>query len=306
MTTLARAHAADRDHLLTTALYLAEHGMHVFPLAPGTKVPALRREWEQRATTDPDRIRRCWSAGPFNIGVACGPSRLLVVDCDTPKNDTPPPPAPFDVPGVNEGADVLVLLAERYAEPFPLDAYTVNTGRGGMHLYFRQPPGEPLRNTAGRLGWLIDTRGMGGYVVGPGSVVDGRPYTAFGAPHAAPLPAWLARLLTAPKQASATRLSPGAGAPRQRTGSAYAQKVLREELAKILAARPGTRNDTLNAVAFNLGRHVARGSIPADLAEDTLTRAVDHLAAQPGGDHAKSTATAQKAFEDGQQKGASK
>jgi hypothetical protein len=200
---------------------------------------------------------------------------------------------------------VLVLLAERYAERFPLDAYTVNTGRGGMHLYFRQPPGEPLRNTAGRLGWLIDTRGAGGYVVGPGSVVDGRPYSGFGAPHADPLPGWLTRLLTGPKQAPAARQSPPASAPR-RTGSAYAQKVLREELAKILAAQPGTRNDTLNAVAFNLGRHVTRGTILADLAEDTLTRAVDSLAAQPGGDHAKSTATARKAFEDGQQKGASK
>lgn len=297
MTTIAPAPAASQDQLLTTALHLAAHGMYVFPLKPGTKVPALHGGWEQRATTDPDRIRRCWGDGPYNIGVACGPSGLLVVDLDTPKPDTPPPPAPFDVPGVNEGADVLVLLAERYAESFPWDTYSVTTGRGGLHLYFRQPVGQPLRNTAGRLGWLIDTRGAGGYVVGPGSVVDGRPYTPAGEPVAAPLPGWLARLLTAPKHtpgvASGSRPDP------PRKGSAYAQKVLGQELAKILAAKDGTRNDTLNAVAFNLGRHVARGTVPQDLALDTLARAVEAL----GGDVAKSTSTARNAFADGQQKG---
>jgi Bifunctional DNA primase/polymerase, N-terminal len=301
VTVIAPDLAADRAALLDSALTLARAGMHVFPLKPNTKVPALRQGWEERATTDPDRIRRCWSDGPYNIGVACGPSRLLVVDCDTPKADTPPPPEPFNVPGVNEGADVLVMLAERYAEPFPLDAYTVNTGRGGMHLYFRQPEGEPLRNTAGRLGWLIDTRGDGGYVVGPGSIVDGRPYRAFGEPHAEPLPGWLARLLTAPKQRPVAPTRPPnqpAGGPRQ--PGAYAAKVLREELATILGAQPGTRNDTLNRVAFNLGRHVARGTVPEDLARDALDYAVGKL----GGDVAKSETTARRSFEDGLQKGA--
>lgn len=292
----AHALAANPDELLITALDLAGHGMHVFPLAPGTKVPALHRDWESRASTDPDRIRRCWSQGPYNIGVACGPSGLLVVDLDTPKPETPPPPAPFNVSGVNEGADVLVMLAERYAEPFPWHTFTVRTGRGGLHLYFCQPAGEALRNSAGRLGWLIDTRGVGGYVVGPGSIVDGNPYRAAGELIAAPLPAWLARLLTMPKHYPAPA---SAARPAPRTGSAYAQKVLREELAKVLGAMPGTRNDTLNAVAFNLGRHVARGTVPCDLAEDTLARAVDAL----GGDTAKSTSTVRSAFADGQAKG---
>ncbi|MBR7829254.1 bifunctional DNA primase/polymerase [Actinospica sp. MGRD01-02] len=301
MTVTTTAATADRTTLLTSALMLAERGMHVFPLKPGTKVPALYGEWEQRATTDPTRIRRCWSGGPYNIGVACGPSGLLVVDCDTPKPETPPPSAPFNVPGVNEGADVLVMLAERYAAPFPWGDFHVVTGRGGMHLYFRQPDGPALRNTAGRLGWLIDTRGAGGYVVGPGSIVDGKPYRAFGEPYAEPLPGWLARLLTAPKQRPVAPTRPPnrpAGGPRQ--PGAYAAKVLREELATILAAKPGTRNDTLNKVAFNLGTHAARGTVPEDLARDTLDFAVGNLS----GDVAKSEATARRSFEDGLQKGA--
>ena len=299
MTTLAPA-TADKAVLLDSALSLAARGLHIFPLQPGSKLPALKHDWESRATTDPDRIRRCWSDRPCNIGVACGPSGLLVVDCDTPKEATPPPPAPFNVPGVNEGADVLAALAERYAEPFPWHTFHVTTGRAGLHLYFRQPEGEPLRNTAGRLGWLIDTRGQGGYVVGPGSVVDGRPYRGFGELDPAPLPGWLARQLTATKHRPAPTRPPGKPTNGPRPGGAYAATVLREELAKILAAAPGTRNDTLNKVAFNLGRHAARGTVPEPLAWETLDYAVGRL----GGDTAKSETTARTAFARGQAKGA--
>src|SRR5690349_6896433 len=61
------------NELLTAALSAAGRGWHVFPLRPDDKRPAIER-WEQRATTDPDRIRRCWTAGPYGIGLACGPS----------------------------------------------------------------------------------------------------------------------------------------------------------------------------------------------------------------------------------------
>jgi hypothetical protein len=290
---------AGRTALLDGALMLAARGLHVFPLKPGSKIPALRSDWENRATTDPTKLRHCWETGPYNIGIACGPSGLVVVDLDTPKPDTAPPPAPFNVPGVNEGADVLTLLAERYAASFPWDTYTVATGRGGMHLYFRQPEGEALRNTAGRLGWLIDTRGVGGYVVGPGSVVDGKPYRVAVEAPPAPLPGWLHRLLTAPKAAPARAGAAPPGKARRR-GSAYAEAVLRGELARVLGARPGTRNDTLNKAAFTLGSHAARGTVPEDLARAALDYAVDRL----GGDTAKSAATARKAFDDGKQKGA--
>jgi hypothetical protein len=44
------------------AQHLASRGWPVFPLAPGTKHPAIKA-WESRASTDPQRIRRCWHAG---------------------------------------------------------------------------------------------------------------------------------------------------------------------------------------------------------------------------------------------------
>ena len=88
------------------ALAYARRSWHVFPLVPGEKRPAITR-WEDRATLDPTRIGRCWhrrtSAGPFGVGIACGPSRLVVVDLDQPKPNTVLPDG-WRVPGVVDGA----------------------------------------------------------------------------------------------------------------------------------------------------------------------------------------------------------
>ena len=281
--------------LLATALGLARRGFHVFPLKPGSKVPALAADWEGRATTDPARIERCWRAAPFNIGIACGPSGLLVLDLDTPKPDTPPPGPPFDEPGVHDGADALAILCVRHAERLPFDTFAVATGRGGMHLYYRQPDGAPLRNSASRLGWLIDTRGAGGYVVAPGSTVNGNAYRLIHDTAPAPLPVFLARLLTAPKP----RPRPATRAPAGRAPSAYAAAVLRGELAKLATAKPGTRNDTLNAAAFTLGTHVSKGTLSRALAEAALSE----VAQRWGGDVGKSLNTIERGLNDGERKG---
>ncbi|MGW3241617.1 bifunctional DNA primase/polymerase [Streptomyces sp. NPDC001070] len=53
---------------------------------PGDKRPAVRA-WENRATTDHGRIAHCRFAGDFNIGIATGPSRLVVLDLGTSKDD---------------------------------------------------------------------------------------------------------------------------------------------------------------------------------------------------------------------------
>lgn len=283
------------NHLLTTALDLAGHGMHVFPLKPNSKVPALTHNWEGRATINPATIERCWATGAYNIGVACGPSGLYVLDLDTPKPDTPPPAPPFDDPSITTGADALAQLALLNAEPYPGDVMTVITGRGGEHLYFRQPESAVLRNTAGKLGYLIDTRGVGGYVVGPGSVVNGRPYRATFLAEPAPLPAWIRRLLDPPK-----RPTPTGPPPRYCSPSKYADAVLRSELDKVLSAKPGTRNDTLNRVAFTLGTHITRGTLPTDLVERALTEVAHRL----GGDMNKSLNTINNGLSAGMQKGA--
>ena len=87
-------------------------------------------------------------ARPYNIGVACGPSGLLVIDLDTPKPGEVPPPQ-WAQPGITDGADVLAALCERHRQPFPCETFMVRTGRGGLHLYFTAPPGLRPGNTCG-------------------------------------------------------------------------------------------------------------------------------------------------------------
>ncbi|WP_279582626.1 bifunctional DNA primase/polymerase [Fodinicola feengrottensis] len=102
-----------------------------------------------------------------------------------------------------------------------LDTFTVTTGRNGLHLYFTAPSGVQLRNTESKIGWLIDTRAQGGYVVAAGSTVAGKPYLLTLDRDPAPLPPWSLQLLL-PSPAPIRRPAPmPAGAARR---SAYVEK----------------------------------------------------------------------------------
>src|SRR6266702_2051168 len=252
------------NRMLLAALDHARRGWRVFPLRPGDKRPAIK-DWETRATTDRERITRAWRAGPFNIGIATGPSGLVVLDLDQPKPGAIPPAA-WRHPGIRDGGDVLAVLADANDQPLPAETYTVRTCSDGTHLYFTAPPGVSLRNSAGRLGWLIDTRAHGGYVVGAGSSVHRRPYSVAHDTMPATLPSWLAERLTDPEPTP----KPTAATPVQ-TPPAYAAAALRGELDRVLAAGEGTRNHTLNAAAFALGQLVAGGLLARQLAKDALT-----------------------------------
>jgi hypothetical protein len=238
------------------ALAAAEAGHYVFPVQPRGKVPTIKG-WEQAATRDPDQIRDWWTQQPrSNIGIAVGRAGMIVIDLDTRPAQTPPP----HWAGARNGADVLARLAHEAGEPLP-DTYTVRTP-SGKHLYFTAPTGVELRNTQGEtgLGYCVDTRGIGGFVVGAGSVrAEGRYKVAHPGP-VAPLPDWLVRALTPPpvvprqRQGSA-RVSPG-------RGGAYARVVLTDQTARVAhagAAGPGTRHRTLLIAAIKIGGLIAAG-----------------------------------------------
>lgn len=256
-----------RDGLLALALGYAARGWRVFPVSVGRKKPPAVKDWENRATTDPERITRAWTTALYNVGIACGPSKLVVIDLDMPKPGETPPAA-YRQPGVNGGADVLAMLCEALDQPFPA-TYAVRTASGGLHLYFTAPAGVPLHNTAKRLGWLIDTRASGGYAVAAGSIVNGRPYEVICECDPEPLPAWLTERLADPAPPPPR---PAETAPTG-TGAGYAAAALRGELDRVLAAQPGQRNHTLNQAAFALGQLVAAGLLTRALVEDALTLA---------------------------------
>jgi hypothetical protein len=275
--------------LLAAALAAAARGWHVFPLRPDAKRPAFpdhaadrctgtdpwchngHTGWEKRATTDPDRIRRAWSTRPYGIGVACGPSGLLVVDLDQPKPGATPPP---DWPGARSGTDVLALLARRAGRSIPA-TYTVHTGRGGTHLYFTRPAGARLGNSAGGIGWLVDTRATGGYVVAAGSTVAGRPYTVADDRPPAPLPDWLLTRLTTPVPA------PASTPPAVERVSAYLRAAVAGEVAHVAAATEGSRNRTLFTAAAVLGQLVTGAGLPAELVTAELEQAAAGIGLGP-------------------------
>lgn len=262
-----------REQLGRAAVELAERGWRVFPCQPGGKRPALRANWEQRATSDNNRIAGCWATGSFNIGVACGPSGLVVVDLDTPKPGQAKPHEWRHDTGVNDGADVFAALCEEAGQPWPSGTFTVATPSGGTHFYFTAPAWARLRNTAGKLGWLIDTRAAGGYVVGPGSVVNGSPYSIVNPAQPEPLPQWIAERLTAEPPPPPHLAGMPADAMGENQAAGYAMAALRGEVDRVLAATPGRRNDTLNEAAFALGQLTAARILPAKTAYDALMQA---------------------------------
>jgi Bifunctional DNA primase/polymerase, N-terminal len=233
---------------LTGALAAARHGWPVFPLRPGQKRPRVA-DWETVATTSRDRISWWWRRHPDdNVAIATGPAGLVVVDLDVARPDEP---RPAGHPHARGGHDVLDALG-CYT---PGSTWTVETASGGRHLYFRAPAaGGPWRNTAGRIGWHIDTRAQGGYIVAVGSLVDGRPYKLVHDPEPIELPARLADLLTPPAPPS-----PAAGRDQARTARGYAPAALAGEVERVLDAPVGQRNAALNRAAWNLARHIATG-----------------------------------------------
>ena len=182
--------------------------------------------------------------------------------------------------GIVDGAKVLAALADDAGARLPIQTYTVRTASGGQHLYFTPPEGPPLRNTAGRLGWLIDTRAAGGYVVGAGSTINGRRYTPILDLPVAPLPPWITGLLRTTERPPTPSFGPMLAGVERR--SRYAATALRGELERVLAAHPGGRNHALNAAAFALGQLTATGLLPADLASDALAQAAQAICLPAG------------------------
>ncbi|MGW1804585.1 bifunctional DNA primase/polymerase [Streptomyces sp. NPDC002078] len=259
---------------LSAALDAASRGWHVFPLIPGAKRPAVR-DWETRATTDRERITRCWTHAPYNVGIATGPSVLVVVDLDTPKGPDDVPPAEWAAHGVTDGADVLALLCECHDQPFPADTYTVRTWSGGTHLYFAAPEGEPLRNTAGGsargLGWKVDTRAVGGLVVGAGSTFAGELYTVARNAPVAPLPGWLAELLR-PAPLPPQRPVTVPLTARDRRGK-FLNAAVNGELARVTGSGEHQHNNALYIASVALGQLVAGGELDAYEVTEKLVEA---------------------------------
>lgn len=230
----------------------------MFPCRPGDKRPTVR-EWEQRACSDPDLVARYWPSPRHNVGIACGPSRLVVLDLDAHGEL---PVEWSQLPGVNDGRDVLAQICEWAGMEWP-ETYKVATPSSGWHLYFAAPDGPEIRNSASLIGPQVDVRGAGGYVVAGGSVVGGREYEVLDDTSPILLPAWIGRLLAPKPDHGPERPAPN-GSP-----SARLSGLLRT----VERAQPGTRNETLFWAASRAAEMVAEGSLSSSEATRHLVTA---------------------------------
>ncbi|MET0696870.1 MAG: bifunctional DNA primase/polymerase [Acidimicrobiia bacterium] len=219
------------------------------------------------ATTSKLKVNAWWRQWPTaNIGIACGPSCLVVIDVDLHK------PEALD--------SFRRLLAGGYRLP-PTIAQI--TGSGGCHYLYKAPEWD-LRNSSGRLVGVpfplpgIDLRARGGYVLVAPSRTTGRYEKVRSRVKApAPCPSWL--------RVEDTPAAPNKVVTPARSGR-YGQVAL-ERIAGELAGTPeGQRNTALNTAAYQVGKLAARGELDRDSALNQLERTAHQLGLGP-----KETAT---------------
>lgn len=256
----------------------AVRGWHVFPTRPGGKEPRRGLSWPVVATCDPAAVAAArWQPGE-GYGIAAKLSRLVILDLDMPKDGYQLPAAWQDEPGITDGKDVLAALAERAGQPWPC-TYTVQTPSGGWHLYYLAPAGRNIGNRP--LGPMVDVRGggngNGGYVLGPGSILDGRRYEVIDDDGPADLPAWLADLLDPPRPDAAAVIRMPPAQPGR-----YADAALRSELQAVLASRQPGRNNALNTASYNLGQLVAAAALDREVVTSALLHAAEAVGLPAG------------------------
>lgn len=228
------------------AMPLVDLGWAVFPISPGSKLPAIPKKLGGQgvldASKDGAQIREWARRFPgANVGVACGKiSGLTVLDFD-PKS----------------GAEATLA---RFREQKRLFNATVTsrTPSGGWHLYYRYAP--ELLNSKSLLGPGIDVRTTGGYVVAPPSVLDGgRVYSWLLAPlgpDLPPMPTW-AHMALKPK-------------PQAVFKSPVAPSEKGEALARLARFIEGAQQGQRNSCLYWAARRAAENGLTDDGARMTL------------------------------------
>ncbi len=280
--------------LLTAALAYAARGWFVFPVhAPGRatlcdcgdaacSAPA-KHPWTRNGLTDAsgneEQIRAWWRKWPrANIGVACGPSGLVVLDVDPRHGGDLALRALIEQFGLAPGQRMLTpammaLLATQTSE----------TGGGGEHYVYRMPDGATIRNATDLAGLRgLDVRAGGGYFIAPPSLhLSGAHYQwREGTTEPAHLPDWLAQLLrrriSKPTQ-QPVRMFPTPRSVRE-TGEYWLERALH-------LAHEGNRNDR----GFWLACQLRDAGLTREQAETVM---VTYAQQTPGTDYSEREALA--------------
>jgi hypothetical protein len=322
---------------------LIHQGLHVFPLRRREKVTLANCDrchpraapcrdtgtpcpcWPTQpchgfraATHDPSVVDEWWRRWPrTNVGIYPWPSGHLVIDLDAKPVPVPPTLLPaalgLDSVRATSGVDLFTQVMRRYGRVDRLDTRITRTPSGGLHVWFSAPPEVTIRSSRGTvhpdghvtgLGWQIDVRAHGGYVVAPGCATKQGTYQVIRDRPPMPRPDWLlwwlqATGLTIDEQPSGTasqsdQATDGAtsidrdqdrppcpaagrqtgvttGASRSRA-QRIAQAALASECRQIAQLRDG-RKAALNKAAYKLGGYVTAGYLAEQDVRQALAQA---------------------------------
>jgi hypothetical protein len=130
-----------------------------------------------------------------------------------------------------------------------------------------------LRSTHDVIGFKIDTRAHGGYVVAPGSPVPPSGYELIDDRDPVELPGWLHQALTPrPPTAFSAPAVPAAANP-----DGYTSAAVQGEVQRVRTAPPGQHNAVLCRAAYALGQLTGAGLLDHGSARAELTAAASAL-----------------------------
>ena len=137
------------------------------------------KDWPNKATVDPDTIAAWWRREPYqNIGIATGRG-ILALD--------------FDCKAGKRGLESLAAL-EKFGLP---TSWMTRTPTGGRHVLVRLPEGvaAPTNTDQFKVRGLelpgVDLRGDRGFIVAPGSTINGVAYEVLSEGPIPPAAQWL-------------------------------------------------------------------------------------------------------------------
>lgn len=209
------------------ALHYLALGWSIIPVQPGQKAgtPFSWAAYQKRRPTQ-EEVEAWWSQKDWNIALICGQvSGVFALDLD-----------------VHGGQDGVAAVKRLHAWQPDNSTPTARTGGGGIHCFFKCPPGLQVRSR--NFGEGIETKGEGGCITLPPSLhPSGKRYEWLTPPYDIPPPeppAWLMELLqTQPAK------------DKQDWAQGYADGVDK-----------GQRNDTAVRLC---GHFVSRGYAPIDI-----------------------------------------
>ena len=162
--------------------------------------------------------------------------------------------------------------------------------------YYATPDGPEFRNSAGRIGPLIDVRAAGGFVLAAGSVLDeraypknpeaaalvrgGRAYKVADDSFPAPLPTWLAAL---------ARDDPPRTSAVPARSHVAADARLQGLVATVRNGKPGDRNNPLYWASRRAAEMITAGETARETAEEALVAAALEAGLRGGEPEARRT-----------------